>query len=120
MQNNSKAKPKTKRIGRGNPIEVLRPWKKGQSGNPNGVPQWYRDLRGLFREHSLPALARLVELARDPSNKKIALMACQELLDRAGLQGFKIEPDRSEISGGDGQPFRLSVAFVEPERKPKG
>jgi len=88
---------KLKPRGRPNP-QNLRPWKKGQSGNPKGLPHWYRELRALFRENSEPAARRIVELARDASEKRLSLAACEAIIDRAGLQPFKVEPDRHEVS----------------------
>ena len=88
---------KLKPRGRPNP-QNLRPWKKGQSGNPKGLPHWYRELRALFRENSEPAARRIVELARDASEKRLSLAACEAIIDRAGLQPFKVEPDRHEVN----------------------
>ena len=69
-------------------------WKKGQSGNPKGVPQWYREVRALLREKSVDAIKRVEQLSRQTKAPKIALAANFGIIDRAGLSPFKVEPDK--------------------------
>lgn len=58
-------------------------WKKGQSGNPSGarLPNAVKKVRDAAREHSLEAIAKLVEIMRGPS-PRFALVAAQTLLAR--------------------------------------
>lgn len=63
----------------------LRPWKKGESGNPSGMPKALTAVRDLAREHTVEAVEALVYWARQ-RNMKVAsasVAAAKELLDRA-------------------------------------
>jgi hypothetical protein len=77
-------------------------------------------MRALLRSHAEPAIEEIIEIAKQRIDRKLQLAALEKIVDRAGLQPFKIEPDKAEISGPDGAPFRLDVAFVDADHKPKG
>jgi hypothetical protein len=72
---NSQAKPH-----RG--TQNLRPWKKGESGNPGGKSKIVEEIRTLARRHSTRAFARIVELVED-DDSRVAMAAAKEVLDRA-------------------------------------
>lgn len=58
------------------------PWKKGQSGNPTGLPQATRDVVSLARDYTTLAITRLAELAQQNKNPGAAVRACEVLLER--------------------------------------
>ena len=51
----------------------LKPFKPGQSGNPNGRPKKSQDVIELARDNSLKALQKLVKLI-DSEDDKVALL----------------------------------------------
>lgn len=60
-------------------------WQKGHSGNPGGrqtETEEMREARKLAREKSKDAIERLVELMQS-ENHRVALEACNAVLDRA-------------------------------------
>jgi hypothetical protein len=65
-------------------VANLRPWKRGQSGNPNGrpaVPQ-LAEIRELAAAKSVRSLERLVELV-ESEDERVSLMAAKEVLNWA-------------------------------------
>ena len=97
-QSNRKAR------GRGKPGPG-RPWVKGQSGNPGGLPHWVKEVREFCGMHSLEAAKRVLRLSKSKDDR-IALAACEAILDRAGAR--PIQP----ISGVDGGPILVEVRDV--------
>lgn len=63
-------------------IANLRPWQKGQSGNPGGRPKRSEAINALLDEHGPIALMKLCELINS-DDERIALMAAKEVADRA-------------------------------------
>jgi len=63
-------------------IANLKPFKKGQSGNPSGRPKKQHDITELAREGSVEAIKKLVKLVQSDDDK-IALAAANAVLDRA-------------------------------------
>ena len=59
----------------------LRPWQKGQSGNPAGR-RAEQTLKQLASLHTEKALLKIVALI-DSSDERVAIMAAKEVLDRA-------------------------------------
>jgi hypothetical protein len=61
----------------------LTKWKKGQSGNPNGRPKGFDEMRKKAQAYSPEAIERLVEIMRNKKAGNQAIKACEILLDRA-------------------------------------
>ena len=109
----------------------LTPWKKGQSGNPGGVPKAVREFNDTCRRALVKELRKPTKF--DPEGKTTRLQAViSRLVDAA--EGGEIaavreifdrligKPKQSiEATGdGDGGPIRVVVidAKVRPETKP--
>lgn len=56
------------------------PWKKGQSGNPNGRPRDVGWLKDLCRQHTQEAILRLVDLMRHADKDTVSCSAAEILL----------------------------------------
>ena len=59
-----------------------RPFVAGKSGNPGGRPKIDPEVKEILKAAAPEAARRLVELIRS-KNEKIALQACNSVLDRA-------------------------------------
>lgn len=61
----------------------LRPFQRGQSGNPGGVAGRYQEVVRLCREAGPAVAKRLIEIALDPNEeRRIVVVAGQEVLNR--------------------------------------
>lgn len=67
----------------------LKPWVKGQSGNPGGRP---KGIAKLAREHTDRALEVLAEALED-EDKRVAVAAAKELLDRGWGKAVTMSAD---------------------------
>ena len=64
-------------------LQNLKPFPKGQSGNPAGRPRIIGEIRDLARTHAEDAIAALAEIAADRSAPPSArVSAASELLNR--------------------------------------
>ncbi|WP_215747867.1 DUF5681 domain-containing protein [Gluconobacter sp. P1C6_b] len=89
----------------------LKPFKKGQSGNPGGIPKDLREVIALARSHTVTAITALAEIAGSPASPESArVSAANALLDRAWGKA----KETVEISGQDGAPLGLVVTVVRP------
>lgn len=76
----------------------LRPFRRGQSGNPSGHSGRYGEVVRLCREAGPAVAQRLIELALDPNEeRRIVVVAGQEVLNRGF--GRVRELSESELRG---------------------
>ena len=93
---------------------VGRPFAKGQSGNPSGLPKELAEVIRLARQHTESSILTLAEISTDPNAPAAPrVAAAQALLDRAwGKPKQEVEhagPD------GKGIPVSVAITFVRPE-----
>lgn len=99
--NNDDQKPKKR--GR---LENLKPFEKGTSGNPAGVPKGIAEIKALHLPYGEEALQRLVDIMRNGGEKQ-SFYAAKEILDRI------LGRTRQEVSGPDGRPLRVDFEMLE-------
>lgn len=92
------------------------PFPKGVSGNPGGLSKAYRQVREAFLEAGPEALAKLLDLMRTSEDESVVRMAADSILDRGGLKGYCIEPERHAFTDADGKPVEaFRIVFVGAE-----
>ena len=75
----------------------LKPFKKGQSGNPGGRPKEVAEVKALARAHTTTAIETLVKIAEsDKATDAARVSACTALLDRGWGK-----PDKTHHHDGD-------------------
>lgn len=85
---------------------IGRPFPKGVSGNPSGVPKKLRKLRRALEKHDTRMVARLIELA-ECTDDKVAVSAvglwfkyrCPVPTDKAGAAALKAT-EASDLPAG--------------------
>lgn len=92
-----------------------RRWKKGQSGNPGGIPAAVLEARRLALEHAPKAIRRLAALL-DSKDPRVRLAAAEGLLDRAGVKAIALDEQRGE--GGPGTTVVVQLALPAREVPP--
>jgi hypothetical protein len=90
----------------------LRPWKPGQSGNPNGRPKEAFHVRDLARGHTEEAITTLVTIMRSSKQDKARAQAAQALLDRGW--GKPIQEMWHE--GPAGEPLGVTIYLPDNQR----
>ena len=80
-------------------------FQKGKSGNPGGRPKIESEVRELAQKHGRAAIRRLVKIMKS-DNDRVAVTACQALLDR----GFGKPPQA--LTGPDGGALPLPAPII--------
>jgi len=89
---------------------ILRPFLKGQSGNPNGGTSDYHAVRRLCAEHSLEASRRLIALMREGDDPRVTYMAIMAIMER----GIGKPRDHSDE---DNALARMNLAALDPSEQ---
>lgn len=92
-------------------------WKKGQSQNPGGRPKDEFNVRALAAQYTEEAILKLVEIMRQPKDKKASIAATNSLLDRA--HGKPTQMMASDESMGGLIVNVNMVPFEKPGVRPK-
>lgn len=88
-----------------------RPFQKGQSGNPSGLPKDLREVIHLARSHTVTAITALAEIAGDVGSPPSARVSASEaLLNRA----WGKPKDTVELTGAEGASLGITVTVVRP------
>jgi hypothetical protein len=92
------------------------PWKKGQSGNPNGRPKKAVNIAKLAEESSEAALKKMVKLINSDDDR-VALAAAQAVLDRAvGKPKQPVETNPKRENSDYSEQELLAIARVGSQR----
>ena len=89
----------------------LRPWQKGQSGNPGGVGgpgSVYHEARKLCAEHTPEAIRKQIELMRTCDDPRVVTIVTQAIIDR----GAGKPRDHSNE-----QTQRVDTSVLTPEKR---
>ena len=90
-------------------------WVKGMpSPNPGGMSITVASLRKLFATEAPRAIQMLFDLARTAKSEAVRLSALEAILDRAGLKGYCVEPEKHSFTGENGEPLEsFTIRFVK-------
>lgn len=85
-------------------------FKKGKSGNPAGRPKVIGELRDLAREHTMPALQTLIDVAANKGEAGSArVSAANAILDR----GYGKPSQEVQHTGKDGEELSMKFALAD-------
>ena len=85
----------------------IRPWHKGQSGNPSGRQGDCFEVRRICADNSIPATHKLIALL-DSDDDRVVFMAIKEIYDR----GIGKPRDHSNETGG-----RIDLSALTAEER---
>ena len=116
----AKVKLNKKGDGRGSNTSGLRPWKKGQSGNPSGISKIPKEVVTLAKAHTVEAVEALVRCLKDYEGM-VVVRAAEALLNRAwGRPAAELHVsgaiDIEELITGSGARAKLEEAELAEER----
>ena len=83
---------------------------KGQSGNPSGRPKENPEVKEFFKARTLDAAKKVDELM-SCGDKKIELLAAQEILNRS--LGKPVQQQAVEMSGGLDMRAQIRTVLLE-------
>jgi uncharacterized protein DUF5681 len=90
----------------------LKPFKKGQSGNPGGRPKSHREITQLALEGSEHAIRRLIALTSS-KDERVALSACIAVLDR-GI-GKPVQTVAGDAANPIAMGGKIEMVVVDPK-----
>ena len=90
-------------------------FKRGASGNPTGRPRLGKDVLLLARSKTSDAIRRLAELV-DDDDPRVALKACEVLLDRAWGRPPQFLDLNTRNQGGDQARVEYVITSEDPKR----
>lgn len=68
-------------------------WRKGESGNPGGMPRAYYRARELARLAAPDMIENLIELAKNGTDERVRSFCCVAVLDRGGVKPIDYDPN---------------------------
>src|SRR6201989_3023848 len=86
----------------------LRPWAKGQSGNPSGHHGEYHEVRRLCADHSLEAAEKQIRLMRESTDDRVIFMVTEAIMNRV------VGKPRDHSSE---QTNRVNLSLLTPEKR---
>ncbi len=91
------------------------PFEPGKSGNPGGRKKGENPLTDLARAHCEEAMLGIIALSKNAKDDKIKLRAKEIIIERAWGKAVQA----MELSGADGEPLAVSIAFNLKSHKDK-
>lgn len=125
MDENTELSPRERQLA-----NLMPPWQKGQSGNPNGKPVGavsvkaeLRKLMEIILEGEINPLNDLPE--NMPAGRKVALNLAMKAIADGDLGAIKTIIEHLDgkagesvaISGPEGKPIQLQVGWMEPSQE---
>lgn len=92
-------------------IANLRPFRPGQSGNPNGRPKKVQGVQDLARDNGDKALRKLIKLI-DSDDDRVALQAATAILDRAVGKPKQSMEVKSDITHHGTEPLSDTAQWI--------